>query len=162
MEGDISAPAPPPIPSPVADDLTIRDARPEDAAAVDRLDARITGLAKPDYWRETFSRFSGRAGGHILIAEAGGRIRGFIIGEVRAWEFGSPPSGWIFAIGVDPDHRLNKVGSRLFEAMCLRLRESGVTTVRTMLARDDTLNMAFFRSQGMMGGPFTQLELPLD
>ncbi len=31
-----------------------------------------------------------------------------------------------------------------------------------MLARDDYLNMAFFRSQGMMGGPFVQLEMPLD
>lgn len=161
MEGVISAPAPPRIPSPDADDLTIRDARPEDAAAVDRLDARITELAKPDYWREIFARFSGRPDSHILIAEVGGRLRGFIIGEVRAWEFGSPPSGWIFAIGVHPDHRLNKLGSRLFEAMCQRLRESGVKTVRTMLARDDNLNMAFFRSQGMMGGPFTQLEMPL-
>ena len=129
---------------------------------MDRLDARITGVAKAEYWRETFVRFGGRADGHILIAESGGSLRGFIIGEVRAWEFGSPPCGWIFAIGVDSDHRLNKLGSRLFEAMCLRLRRSGVKTVRTMLARDDNLNMAFFRSQGMMGGPFTQLELPLD
>ena len=31
-----------------------------------------------------------------------------------------------------------------------------------MLARDDDLNMVFFRSQGMMGGPFVQLEMPLD
>ncbi len=30
-----------------------------------------------------------------------------------------------------------------------------------MLARDDALNMAFFRSQGMMGGPFIQLEMGL-
>ncbi len=29
------------------------------------------------------------------------------------------------------------------------------------LARDDALNMAFFRSQGMMGGPFIQLEMGL-
>jgi hypothetical protein len=31
-----------------------------------------------------------------------------------------------------------------------------------MLARGDELNMAFFRSQGMMGGPFIQLEMPVD
>lgn len=158
----MSAPAPPRRSSPDADGPTIRDARPEDVLAVDRLDARITGLAKPDYWHQTFAEFSGRPDGHILIAEAGGLILGFIIGEVRAWEFGSPPTGWIFAIGVDPGHRLKKLGSRLFEAMCGRLSQSGVKTVRTMLARDDNLNMAFFRSQGMMGGAFTQLELPLD
>ena len=61
-----------------------------------------------------------------------------------------------------PDDRLRKVGSRLFETVCRRFRESGVKTVRTMLARDDGLNMVFFRSQGMMGGTFIQLEMPLD
>lgn len=141
---------------------TIRAAKSEDVAAVGGLDHRITGLAKPGYWRDTFARYGGRADRYFLIAEVDGRICGFIIGEVRAWEFGSPPCGWIFAIGVDPDHRLKKIGSHLFETICERLRGSGVKTARTMLARDDSLNMAFFRSQGMMGGPFIQLELPLD
>jgi len=31
-----------------------------------------------------------------------------------------------------------------------------------MLARDDQLVMSFFRSQGMMAGPFIQLEKSLD
>jgi hypothetical protein len=46
--------------------------------------------------------------------------------------------------------------------MCRCLAESGVDTLRTMLARDDELNMAFFRSQGMMGGAFIELEMSLD
>lgn len=142
-------------------DLTIRAAEPADIAAVSELDGRITGLAKPDYWRASFANFTGRPDGYFLIAEIDGRFCGFIIGEVRAWEFGSPPCGWIFAIGVDPDHRLRKVGSHLFAALGQRMRENGVKTVRTMLGRDDALNMAFFRSQGMMGGPFIQLEMPL-
>ncbi len=144
------------------DNFAVRAAKSEDVAAVGRLDERITGLAKPDYWQGTFARFGARPDRYFLIAEVDGRLCGFIIGEVRAWEFGSPPCGWIFAIGVDPDYRLRKVGSRLFETMCGRLRESGVEKVRTMLARDDSLNMAFFRSQGMMAGPFIQLEMPLD
>ena len=142
-------------------DLTIRVAESADIEAVCGLDERITGLAKPDYWRASFANFSGRPDGYFLIAEADGRFCGFIIGEVRAWEFGSPPCGWIFAIGVDPGQRLRKVGSRLFATLCQRMRENGVKTVRTMLGRDDALNMSFFRSQGMMGGPFIQLEMPL-
>jgi hypothetical protein len=31
-----------------------------------------------------------------------------------------------------------------------------------MIAREDQLNMSFFRAQGMMGGPFIELEKPLD
>jgi len=65
-------------------------------------------------------------------------------------------------MGVNPNARLKKVGSHMFDAICHCLRKSGADKVRTMLARDDNLNMAFFRSQGMMGGPFIELEMPLD
>ncbi len=146
-----------------ADDLVIRAAAAADITAVSRLDSRITGISKADYWEDMFERYGKRPDRFFLIAEQpGGGVVGFIIGEVRAWEFGSPPSGWIFALGVDPRTRLKKIGSRLFQAICACLAETGVDTVRTMLARDDELNMAFFRSQGMMGGPFIQLEMALD
>jgi len=144
-------------------DLLVRAAKETDVAAVADLDRRITGLSKPAYWQDMFERYGKRPKRFFLVADDGSTLLpGFIIGEVRAWEFGSPPSGWIFALGVDPDRRLRKIGSRLFDAMCACLAEVGVDTVRTMLARDDELNMAFFRSQGMMGGPFIQLEMPLD
>jgi ribosomal protein S18 acetylase RimI-like enzyme len=126
----------------LAGDLGIRAAVAEDVPAVTRLDSRITGMTKSDYWADMFERYGKRSNRFFLIAEGeDAGVLGFIIGEVRAWEFGSPPSGWIFALGVDPKARLNKIGSRLFEAMCACLAESGVDTVRTMLARDDELNM---------------------
>jgi len=142
--------------------VNIREAEPVDVDAVAALDARITGLAKPDYWRRAYTRYGTRPTRYFLVAEVEGQVRGFVLGEERAWEFGSPPSGWVFAIGVDPEAREGGIGSRLFAAICARMKASGVKTVRTMLARDDALNMAFFRSQGMRGGPFIQLEMPLD
>ena len=143
--------------------FVIRGARSADVPAIGRLDERITGIGKPDYWQDMFARYGERPGRFFLVAEGEDRgLAGFIIGEVRAWEFGSPPSGWVFALGVDPAVRLRKIGSQLFDAICACLAEAGVDTVRTMLARDDNLNMAFFRAQGMMGGPFIQLARPLD
>lgn len=143
-------------------EATVRNAVAEDVAAVSAIDAAITGIPKPDYWRRAFARYGDHPQRHFLVAETAGRVIGFIIGEERAWEFGSPPCGWIFAIGVDPASRLAGVGSRLFGEICKAMRRNGMSTVRTMLARDDALNMAFFRSQGMMSGPFIQLEMPLD
>ena len=143
--------------------LNIREAESVDIPAVIRLDTRITGMIKPDYWVDMFERYGMRSNRFFLVAKGeDDSLVGFIIGEVRAWEFGSAPSGWIFALGVDPDVRLNRIGTRLFEAICRRLAKTGVDTVRTMLAREDELNMSFFRSLGMMGGPFIQLEMPLD
>jgi GNAT superfamily N-acetyltransferase len=81
---------------------------------------------------------------------------------VRDWEFGSPPCGWVFGINVRPDTRLGGTGTRLLEAIVDAFRRAGVTKVRTLLARDNTLVLSFFRSQGMTAAPFIPLELDLE
>jgi ribosomal protein S18 acetylase RimI-like enzyme len=84
-----------------------------------------------------------------------------VVGEVRDWEFGSAPCGWVFGIGVRPETRLRSTGTRLLEAICAAFRRRGVQKVRTLLARDNALVLAFFRSQGMMAAPFIALERDL-
>lgn len=150
---------------------SIRLAKPSDLAQVAEMDREITGLEKPGYWDDLFDRYQSRGEDDeepgtgrqrfFLVAAEGGDVLGFIIGEVRAWEFGSPPCGWVFAIGIRADVRNVGVGHTLFDAISARLRSCGVTKVRTMLARDNPLAMSFFRSQGMMAGPFIQLEKDL-
>lgn len=131
-------------------------------AQVIAIDARITGLRKPAYWAQILRRYGGRDPGRFfLVALDGDRVQGYIVGEVRDWEFGSPPCGWVFGIGVRPGARLRGTGTRLLEAICGAFRARGVDTVRTLLARDNALVLAFFRSQGMMAAPFIALEKPL-
>jgi len=144
------------------DNHRIRPATERDIPAIAAIDARITGAAKDSYWREMFDRFGNRPDRYFLLSDSAGRVDAYIAGEVRAWEFGSPPCGWVFAIGTDPDARQRKVASRLFAAICDAFKDRGVDTVRTMIAREDELIMSFFRSQGMMAGPFVQLEMPID
>jgi GNAT superfamily N-acetyltransferase len=142
----------------------IRHAVAADLPSIIALDEEVTGLAKPDYWHDLYDRYGPRRHHErfFLIAETEERIEGFVIGEIRAWEFGSPPCGWIFAIQVRPKARLKGGGTRLFNAICDCFRRAGIDRVRTMLARDNTVILSFFRSQGMMAGPFIQLEMPLD
>ncbi len=141
----------------------VRGGQPEDLAQVIQIDAAVTGLRKPAYWAEILQRYgSGRRQRYFLVADGGGRIEGFIIGEVRDWEFGSPPCGWVFAISVRPDARLGGVATRLLEAISDCFRRAGVTTLRTMLSRDNNLILSFFRSQGMMAAPFIALEKELE
>jgi ribosomal protein S18 acetylase RimI-like enzyme len=147
----------------ITPEVTVRPAQPGDLGTIVALDAESSGLEKAAYWKE---RFGWYANGHkdrfFLVAEHDEDVVGFIVGEVRAWEFGSPPSGWIFAIGVKPEARLHGLGTLLFDAMCARFRKAGVQHVRTMLAKDASLVMSFFRSQGMMAGPFIELEKRLE
>ena len=144
--------------------LRVRGVQAGDLDAVAAIDLEITRQPKPGYWAEIYRRYgSGRRQQRFfLVAEAAGRIEGFVIGEVRDWEFGSPRCGWVFAISVRPKARLAGIGSRLLEAICEGFRRLGVTKVRTMLARDNQLILSFFRSQGMMAAPYIPLEIDLD
>ena len=144
--------------------VRVRTVQAGDLGDVAAIDAAITRLPKPAYWAQIHRRYGGGRGQQrfFLVAEAAGRIEGFVIGEVRDWEFGSPPCGWVFAIDVDPQARLGGVGTRLLEAISASFRRAGVRKLRTMLARDNTLILSFFRSQGMMAGPLISLEMDLE
>ena len=146
--------------------VTIRTANPNDLPKVIELDALVTSIDKIDYWQNTFVRFIGRNGRYVLVAENNTKTEnifaGFIVGETRAWEFGSQPCGWVLTILVRPEFQGRGIGEKLFEAICESMKNEGVSTVRTMIAREDNLNMSFFRSQGMMAGPFIELEMSFD
>ena len=141
--------------------VTIRPAQASDLPAISALDARLTGVGKPAYWQDMLAPER-----HFLVAETDegknkGALAGFIAGEIRAWEFGQPPAGWVFAIQIDPKLRQRGVGSALFEALVARFKEKGVTRVRTLVDRKDHLILSFFRAQGMVAGPSLQLDLEL-
>jgi ribosomal protein S18 acetylase RimI-like enzyme len=134
----------------------IRRARAADLAQVIEIDARITGMRKPAYWRGILRRYR-----LFLVLTDRTKVQGYIVGDVRDWEFGSPPCGWVFGIGVRPESRLKGAGTELLDALCEAFRSRGVDKVRTLLARDNALVLAFFRSQGMMAAPFIALERDL-
>ncbi len=141
----------------------IRAVRRPDLAQVVEIDAGITGLAKPDYWARVLGRYGKRGSqSFFLVCEDVQSVQGYVVGEVRDWEFGVPPCGWVFGIGVRPAARVSGLGTALLEAISARFRECGVGTVRTLLARDNALVLAFFRSQGMMAAPFIALEKELE
>ncbi len=153
----------------VGNTVKIRAAVEADLGPVASLDERVTGIGKLDYWHDIYERYSTRRTQQrfFLVAEPaqpmpGRSILGYIVGAVRAWEFGSEPCGWIFAFSVDPDSRLQGLGEHLFEAISDKFMAAGITTMRTMVARDNQLHMAFFRSEGMTAGPYIQLEKELD
>lgn len=154
----------PPAARAAPDAIEVRPARRADLDAVIAIDATVTGLEKRGYWRRIFRRYGLATASdqrHFLVAIAEGRVAGFMIGEVRDWEFGSPPCGWVFAIDVDPGARQRGIGTLLLAAMSAKFRRAGVRHLRTLLARDNTLILSFFRSQGMMAGALIPLEMEL-
>ena len=143
--------------------ISIRNARPSDLDAVIALDELDLKEEKPAYWRGIFDHYvsGGKKDRLFLVAENGDEVVGFIIGEVRAWEFGSPPCGWVFALTVAPKARQMGIGQQMLEEICRRLQQAGVTTVRTMVDRDNKVTLSFFRSLGLRTGRYIELEKQL-
>jgi hypothetical protein len=79
--------------------VQVRAVRRTDLEAVIALDASVTGLEKRSYWERVYRRYGCARKVEqrwFIVALLEGRVAGFVIGEVRDWEFGSPPCGWVF------------------------------------------------------------------
>jgi ribosomal protein S18 acetylase RimI-like enzyme len=166
--------------------VAIRPLRRADVVAVTRIDAGHTGGRTPPHRarvfralvggrrrREDFARkregvrrvvgfppTAGRREMRVgLAACAGRRVVGYLLGEVRAFEFGSDACGWVLALGVDPGVARRGVASALLAEAARRFAAAGIRCVRTMVRRNDVPVLAFFRRNGFVGGPFVQLEL---
>lgn len=142
----------------------MRPVRRADLDHVIAIDTLVTGIEKRHYWQRVYKRYGIGFKGEqrwFLVALAGKRVVGFLIGEVRDWEFGSPPCGWVFAIDVDPTARQAGIGTKLLAALTQALQQTGVRKLRTLLSHDNTLILSFFRSQGMMAAPMIPLEMDL-
>lgn len=148
--------------------IAIRPARPGDLQQIVALDAEITGVGKREYWKGLIERTSRarQPEGYFLVAEgpldAGAAVLGFIEGEIRAWEFGSAPCGWVYVLSVRPDARLQGLGQVLLDALAATFRRAGITRMRTMVLRNNRLVMQFFRAAGMMAGPYLELEKEIE
>lgn len=153
-----------------AETFRIRRAVAGDLDQLIELDARITGQRKAKYWRDLYERFQARRPRErfIFLAEPVAKedvnepILGFVTGEVRAFEFGSEPCGWVFAIAVDPQARETGLGEALLATISQSFKQAGVRTLRTMVSRSNHLLMSFFRSEGLTAGPYLELEKELE
>jgi ribosomal protein S18 acetylase RimI-like enzyme len=150
-------------------EIAIRPMTEDDLPVVSAIYAAHTGVAPPADWRDRVLPLlhQAAAGAAALVAEAReaeaeavrvGDVVGYAVGEVRGWEFGSEPTGWIFGLGVAPALARRAIASRLLEAAQRALARAGVRTVRTMVRGDDVPVLTFFRTSGFVAGPYIELE----
>ncbi len=135
-------------------DVRIRILDTVDIGAVTDLDETITGRYRPDEWERRIAYYMRRDPDAALVAEIDGEVAGFMLGEVRAGEFGlEEPTGWIEVLGVDPERRGAAIGRQLAEALFEHFRTRGATTVRTLV--DETMGdiAGFFGSLGFEPAP---------
>jgi ribosomal protein S18 acetylase RimI-like enzyme len=131
----------------------------EDIAAVDE---RIGGRYRPEVWEKRVFYYLRRDPEGSFVATAEGKLVGFMLGEVRAGEFGmEEPTGWVEVLGVDPAFQGRAVGRRLATAMLDHFRAQGAHRVHTLVDERMPEIEKFFHSLGFAPAPVKALALEL-
>ena len=145
-----------------ATQLVIRPVDELDIEEIAAIDERIGGRYRPEVWEKRLFYYLRRDPEGSFVATEGGKVVGFMLGEVRSGEFGmEEPTGWVEVLGVDPAFQGRSAGRQLAQAMLGHFRALGAVRVRTLV--DETMPEIerFFRALGFEAAPVKALALEL-
>lgn len=138
--------------------LEVRRMRTQDAEAILRVTEKITGRPHEAQWQSRIIDNLSRNPLGCLVAEDGGKVVGFVFGDIRGWEFGIPKCGWIEIVGVDPGYHGKGVARALIEKLHVYFRDQNVEKVMAMINWSDGGLVGFFRALGFERSDFIILE----
>ncbi|MCF8081482.1 MAG: GNAT family N-acetyltransferase [Deltaproteobacteria bacterium] len=127
--------------------VTIRLMEAGDFDAVVEIDGKILKTSRPEYYEQKFEKlFQSKDYLPVsLVAEADGKVVGFVMGELYLGEYGIfQEEATLDTIGVDPDYRHQGVGEQLINEFVAHLRDVGVQKINTLVAWNDTDLIRFF------------------
>ena len=140
--------------------VKVRQLTEADVPAIERIEKAITRSARTGplgkQVREQLKRGYAEA---CLAAEVDGTFAGFIIGDVRPWEFGEDRDvGWLKTVGVDPAFQGHGVGKALGDALLKHFKDRGVALVRTLVEWHAGDMIAYLKSIGFDRSDLIPLE----
>lgn len=92
-----------------------------------------------------------------FVAEVGGQVAAFLLGDIRGAEYGTDIGGWIDMMGVAPKYQGRGIGRKLVEAFCTECQKQGVK-VRIIVVGDDKRLVNFCKSVGFRKGNLVSYE----
>jgi GNAT superfamily N-acetyltransferase len=143
-------------------EIAVRPVEETDLDAIVRIDEKLSGQTRKDYWRRRLELASLRPPWMSLVAETDGRLAGFVFGWVGESEFGiAEPTAWLDLIGVDPPYRGRGVGQALVERFVQSARElRAIRKVATLIDLTQSDIREFFLRLGFRHGPMLHMERP--
>ena len=141
---------------------TVRQMNEKDLDDVVAIDTKVLGKSRWDYWLMKMSLAEQRLPMASLVAEADGKVVGFILGDASSYEYDVPENiGWIDTIGVDPAYQKLGIAQMLMKEVIANLKKVGVDTVYTLVNWPDWNLLKFFHAFGFQKGPLINLELKI-
>ena len=132
------------------DRFNVRSFEEKDVDAIARIDSKLTGDDRSDYYATKAKEVLGESGIRIsLVAESDGIIVGFMMARVDYGEFGkTEPTAAIDTFGVHPGFSGNGVGHALMSQLLANLGILHVENVRTQVRNDNFSLLKFLNGCG--------------
>ena len=139
--------------------VRIRRMETSDLPAVAAIERAITKSRRTSTLQAYVRRQLGAGEGVCLVAAVGETVAGFLVGDVRPWEFGEDREvAWVKVVGVDPRHQGSGLGHLLGERFLAEVRRRGIRRVKTLVEWDAGDLVAYFQSLGFDRGGAIILE----
>jgi len=135
---------------PARDYVPIRSLHADDLDALIRIEKRITGNERRDYYTQRLKEALGESGVRVsLVAEIDDHVGGFIMARTDYGEFGrSEPAAVLDVINVDPGYSGQGVGRALISQLFTNLSGLMIENVRTTVAWDNFALLGFMEGCG--------------
>ncbi len=145
-------------------EVTIRPLEERDIGRCVEIETAILGPKRSATLRGSLTAYLAKGDRNACLgAVDDGKLAGFLIGEVRTWDFGEDQEvGWIKIVGIDPGYQGKGIGRALGEALLKYFKEREIATVRTTVEWDAADMIAYFRSLGFERSGHLGLEKRLD
>jgi ribosomal protein S18 acetylase RimI-like enzyme len=134
--------------------IYVRSLETRDLPAIIDMEARVTGVARPEYWEKRLEISEAiRPHWASLVAEYDNRVAGFLLGRAGELEFGLPGTvAWIEMIGVHPGYRRHGIAQELMEQFAASAEDHGIKTMFTLVDSNKTEIQHFFDRLGFIHG----------
>ncbi len=142
--------------------VRIRRLAEADVPAIEKIEKAITKSTRTGSLGRNVREQLRSGGEACLAADVDGKFAGFIVGDIRPWEFGEDRDvGWVKVVGTDPAFQGQGVGKALGEALLKVFKEKGVARVRSLVEWHAGDMIAYFKSLGFDRSDLIPLERKL-
>lgn len=139
-------------------EVRIRKMTPEDVVEILAVDQKLAGKQRSPSWPQRVTRYLEMYYPPLChVAEVSGHVVGFILGDIRGWEYALAPSGWIDIMGVDPEYQGQGVGRRLIQAFAGECQQRKMKT-HIMVREADARLQRFLGVSGFHRGALIEFE----
>ena len=142
--------------------IIIRQITEDDIEGVLAIDRGITGGDRALTYASAPNSYVGGELGVSVVAEADGKVVGFLLGQITDSPFGRSDTALLLLMGVDPGYRRRSIGSRLVQAFEGCCRQKGVRSVHVMVSWQDWWLLSFIKSQGFSLGEIAEFMKTLE